>query len=64
MCRENASNKLVLLATRVVSLNPNYRGVFYSNEHQFSLEKYSTKMKYSYSTITRYQNVVPAQFCV
>ena len=41
---QNATNKRVLLAERVVSLNPNGGGGFYSNEYQFSFEKCSTKL--------------------
>ena len=60
----NATNRRLLLATRVVSISPNGGGVFYRNEYQFSFEKYSTKLQEAYSTLTGYQNVLPAQFCV
>ena len=61
---QDAANKQVLLATRVVSLSPNGGGTFYSNEYQLSFEKYSTKLEEAYYTLTRYHNVVPAQFRV
>ena len=40
------------------------RGGFYSNEYQFSFDKYSTKLKEAYSTLTLYQNYVQSQFHV
>ena len=61
---QDATNTRVLLATRVVSLSPNSGGIFYSNEYQFSFEKYSNKLKELYSMLTRYHNVLSAQFCV
>ena len=54
----------MLLVTRVFFLSPNGGGTFYSNEYQFSFEKYSTKLQEAYSMLTRYHNVVPYQFCV
>ena len=61
---QDATKKCVLLATRVLSLIPNGGEELYSNEYQFSFEKYSAKLQEAYSTLTRYQNFVPAQFCV
>ena len=49
----DATNKRVLLATRVVSLSPNGRVILYKNEYQFSFEKYSTNIQEVYSTLTR-----------
>ena len=44
---QDSNNKRVLLATRFVSLSPNGggRGVFYSNEHQFSFNNYINNMQ-------------------
>ena len=53
-----------MLATRVVYLSPNGGGILYSNEYQFSFEKYITKLQEAYSTLNRYQNVLPSQFRV
>ena len=61
---QDVTNKRVLLATIVVSLSPNGGEIFYSNEYQFSFEKYSTNMKEAYSMLTHYHNVVPDQFRV
>ena len=41
---QDATYKRVLLATRVVYLSTNGRGIFYSNEYQFSFDKYITKL--------------------
>ena len=61
---QDATNKRVFLVTRLVSLSTNNGGIFYSNDYQFSFENYSTKLHEAYSMITRYWNVVPAQFCL
>ena len=61
---QDSTNKRVFLATRVVYLSPNVGGVLYINEYQFSFEKYIIKLQEAYSTLTRYQNVLPAQFRV
>ena len=53
-----------MLATRVISLGPNDGGIFYSNEYQFTFEKYRTDLQEAYSTLNHYQNVVPDQFFV
>ena len=61
---QDTINKQVLLETRVVSFIPNGGGTFYSNEYQFSLDKYITTLQEVYSTLTSYQNVVPDPFRV
>ena len=61
---QDGNNKKVLLATRVVSINPKGRGELYSNEHQLSFKKYRTKLREAYSMLTCNQNVVPAHFLV
>ena len=45
--------------TVLVSLYPYVRTTL-----AFSFENYITNLQEAYSTLTRYQNVVPAQFCV
>ena len=57
---KDATNKRVLITTRVVSLSPNGGGGLYSNEYQLSFKKYRTKTQEAYYTLTRYQKVVPA----
>ena len=57
---QDATNNRLLITTRVIYLSPSGGGIFYSNEYQLSLEKYRTNLQ-AYSTLTRYQNVVPAQ---
>ena len=61
---QDATNKRVLLATMVVSLSPNSGVTFYINDYQLSFGKYRNNLQEAYYTLTRYQNVVPAQFCV
>ena len=59
---QDTTNKQVLLANIVVSLNPNDRGGFCSNEYQLTFKKYSTKLQEAYYILARYYNFVPAQF--
>jgi len=64
----DATNKIVVLATRVMSLNSKWEGTFYSLQQRVLLlfDKYTATLQdaCSYSTLIHYQHEIPHQFRV
>lgn len=48
---KEANNKRVVSATRIVSTDPARGGAFYTNEYNFSFDKYSTKLQQAYRVL-------------
>ena len=57
MCEGSYStNKRILLASRVISLDQNGGGAFYQDEYVYKFEKYVTNLHQCYMTILQYRN--------
>ena len=57
MCEGTAStNKRLLLASRIISLDQSGGGAFYQDEYVYKFEKYVTQLHQAYMTISRYRN--------
>ena len=57
MCEGKAStNKRLLLASRIISLDQSGGGAFYQDKYVYKFEKYATNLHQVYTTIARYRN--------
>lgn len=52
----SATNKRLLLAARVISMDQSGGGVFYQDEYVYKFEKYTTQLHQAYVIIEKYRN--------
>lgn len=60
----DATNKRVILANRIISLAASDGGAFYTNEYNFSFDKYATKLQMAYRVLKMNGNEVPCMMRV